>query len=612
MSLPYYISSSPIPYRIICHLSLAIVQNLKIGLNFINVSSHDQNKTNSEIVRLLIYQDQDNSLIVCRNLCRHAGGNFVHDIEDSPEIVRCIYHGWKLNVKTLEYIKPADCLKQKQLIVEKKDDGEVIILEPLLYEPWTVDFEEKQDLKCDELTICFLSHGCVEINANGMRLIVDPWLTGPCYGRSWWLLYEVDDNYFNRIANADGIFISKYSPDHFNLPTLRRIAKINPNIYIYIPELMLNLFKNQIEQLGFVNVKKIQFGIWKDFKLKESRFMILSDHKHPHIDTLLLFEYKGYKILNLIDCSSPNGDYLPYSVDVLLTNFTSNKNAFPSCFIEQYGEEKVFEIAKTKDEIFIKEIIKFIQLSNPTLWIPIGGYFIEMGPDDEQICHLNWKNKPSNVAQILKSRFPFLKTWCPFPGGKYDVGTKLADEPLKPLENYLKKSWNFQPYIYQLDKSLDFEPLKSMKGIKQYFEWALFYNYDLILHIIETTNDFSQILREYYVDFLDLNPVFLDYIPENRPFLRIRIRASVIRDIFIRGYSWIYIFKGFSARFFAQPNIYHRKFWNHFKYNLSLDPPQWHQFNDKIPSNLLQTLEQWEINNKKLIDQQKTLVRPLR
>jgi len=575
-------------------LSLSIIQKLKIGLNFIDLPSHDPIETKSQIIRLLIYQNEDKSLIICRNLCRHAGGNFVHDIEDLPEIVRCSYHGWKLNTKTLEYIKPADCLQQKQLTIDKNHDGGLIILEPLLYDPWSIDSQEKQDLKPHELTICYISHACIEIQADGLRLIVDPWLIGPCYDRSWWLLHEIDENYFNRIATADGIFISKSSPDHLNLLTLKRLANLNRNIPIYIPEIMIDSFKNLIQQLGFININQIRFGVWKNFETNKSRLMILPDHKHPHVDSLLLFEYKGYQILNLIDCTSPNGEYLPYSIDVLLTNFTSNKNAFPSCFIEQFSEEKIVKMAKIKDERFIKKLIKFIQLSNPSLWIPIGGYFIEAGPDDEQILRLNWKNNPSTVADVLKSRFPFLKTWCSFPGGKYDIGTKIAD---KPSNDYLKKSWNFQPYIDQLDQCMNFEPLKTIEGIKEYFQWTLFNNYDLVLHIIETTNDFSQIIREYYVDFLGFNLVFPDCIRENRSFLRIRIRASVIRDIFIRGYSWNYIFNGFSGRFFSQPNIYHRKFWNHFKYNLPLDPPQWNQFHEQIPPDRLQTLEQGEINN---------------
>ena len=135
----------------------------------------------------------------------------------------------------------------------------------MLYEPWIIDPEEKEDLKSNELIISYINHSSIEIQADGMRLIIDPWLTGPCYDRSWWLLHEIDDDWFNRIANADGIFLSKSSPDHFNLPTLRSIAKINPNIQIYIPEIMINLFKTQLEQLGFVNIKTIQIGIWEIF-----------------------------------------------------------------------------------------------------------------------------------------------------------------------------------------------------------------------------------------------------------------------------------------------------------------------------------------------------------
>ena len=233
-----------------------------------------------------------------------------------------------------------NCLKQKFLSIEKTDDGGLLILEPLLFEPWATEPEEKKTLQAKELTVCFLSHSCIEINADGLKLILDPWLTGPCYGRSWWLLHEVEENLFNRVACSDGIFISKYSPDHFNLPTLRCIAKINQNIQIYIPEIIMNSCESEIKRFGFIHVKKIPFGVWENLRKTSSRFMILPDHKYPHIDIMFLFEYKGHRILNLVDCASPNGEYLPYNVDVLLRNFTANKNAFPSCFVEQYGEKK--------------------------------------------------------------------------------------------------------------------------------------------------------------------------------------------------------------------------------------------------------------------------------
>ena len=67
---------------------------------------------------------------------------------------------------------------------------------------------------------------------------------------------------------------------------------------------------------------------------------------------------------------------------------------------------------------------------------------------------------------------------------------------------------------------------------------TLFYNYNLVLHMIETNNNFSQIIRQYYIDFSQMKPILLDSMPEDRSFLRIRVRASVIRDVL---YSWLFL-----------------------------------------------------------------------
>ena len=254
------LSSTAVQYHVICYLPPSIVRNLKCGLNFVNSESADRREKNPQKVRLIIYKDDDHNLVVCRNLCRHNGGNFIHDIEDSGEIVRCTFHGWKLNAKTLNSTNPPNCLKQEPLMVEMKEDGTLAILESSRYEPWTMDTQKKQVLKPDELTVSYISHACVEIQAAGITLVTDPWLTGPAFGRGWWLLHEPESNAYDLVANADAIYISHAHPDHFNLPTLRRIAKINPSVPIYIPKLEANLFKNEFEELGFTNFKYTPLG----------------------------------------------------------------------------------------------------------------------------------------------------------------------------------------------------------------------------------------------------------------------------------------------------------------------------------------------------------------
>ena len=113
-----------------------------------------------------------------------------------------------------------------------------------------------------------------------------------------------------------------------------------------------------------------------------------------------------------------------------------------------------------------------------------------------------------------------------------------------------------------------------MIGVYTYFRWAGFSDYDLVLHMIETTDDFSEELRSYIVDFMGVQPQFLNSVPTGRPVLKLRARASVLRDTFIKGQSWDSLYIGFSAQYHPTPDTYHMRFFDHFGNNLPLLPPQ--------------------------------------
>merc|ERR1712194_469561 len=67
------------------------------------------------------------------------------------------------------------------------------------------------------------------------------------------------------------------------------------------------------------NVKKIPLKTWHTIDAN-TRMMILPDSTWPLLDTALLVEYKGHRILNIVDCCNPNGGSLPSGIDVLLTS----------------------------------------------------------------------------------------------------------------------------------------------------------------------------------------------------------------------------------------------------------------------------------------------------
>lgn len=545
-----------------------VVKSLKLGANLLSIDRAD-----GESVPLIVYKDDDNNFHVCRNRCCHQGGKFAVDVEDSS-ILTCTRHHWKLDPRTRKYIAPASTdFEQAKLPISLRHDGSCIVYDDSNEEAWEAGIGPKQPLVEGEANITFLAHACIEIRLGGVAIVTDPWLLGPAFTRGWWLSMEPPPDALQRVAAADAIYISHAHPDHMNIPTLKEVVKLNPHVPIYVGKLSVPVWKGEVASLGFTNVCEVELKTW--IPVGKAKMMILPDNLLPYLDTGLLVEYKGHTVLNLVDCSNPNGYKLPTNVDVLLTDFASGASGFPSLFSDAYGEKKVLELAQRKATNFLRKVAEEVAVTKPSVWIPFAGYFVEACPGDELVRRLNKKNSPTGAEHDLKKSHPNLHSWLPFPGGSYDLATKVGQIPPRSIESYQKTQWDFEPYIFDLRKSLEFKPLQTMTGVYTYFRWAGFSDYDMVLHMIETTDDFSEELRSYIVDFKGVKPQFLDSVPTGRPVLKVRARASVLRDTLIKGQSWDSLYIGFSAHYHPTPDTYHMRFFDHFGNNkLPLMPPQ--------------------------------------
>ena len=138
----------------------------------------------------IVHKARDGTLRACENLCRHQGGTFAPDIEDSEScIVRCTRHYWKLDVSKMEYVDPPNVHKQSELVVRRQQGRGVRLLLERPNLPWE-DFQPREELLPGELSVTYLTHACMEMKLGNFKLITDPWLLGPVFLRGWWLKHE--------------------------------------------------------------------------------------------------------------------------------------------------------------------------------------------------------------------------------------------------------------------------------------------------------------------------------------------------------------------------------------------------------------------------------------
>ncbi|KAI3366493.1 hypothetical protein L3Q82_000633 [Scortum barcoo] len=477
--------------------------------------------------------------------------------------------------------------------VEILDDGGLQLVELTPIDPWLADPRDPQELQEGEVKkeskVTYLTHACMELQLAQKRFLFDPWLKGPAFARGWWLLHEPPADSMDRLCMADLIYISHMHSDHLSYPTLKVLSERRPDVPIYvgdIPNRPVFWYLEQ-SQVKLTNINIVPFGIWQDVD-EHLRFMILLDGVHPEMDTCIIVEYKGHMILNTVDCTCPNEGRLPQNVDLMLSDFAGGASGFPMTFYGgKYSESWKADFIKNERKKLLNYKAQLVKSLQPRIYCPFAGYFVEAHPSDRYIKETNVKNTAESLNALINKLTPGIMTWTPKPGAVLDLGLALGD----PAHRYeaitnppagakiYKDSWEFDLYVDELNSSITSEIFKHRSWIQFYYTWAGFQNYNLVVRMTETDDNFEPLRDgyDYLVDFVDLT------FPTERPdrehsYIEVKNRIGVMRSVVLHGRLWDDLYIGFQNRIIRDPDIYHHKFWNHFQTKLPLHKPDWDQF----------------------------------
>uniref|UniRef100_A0A2K6GZS0 Cytidine monophosphate-N-acetylneuraminic acid hydroxylase n=1 Tax=Propithecus coquereli TaxID=379532 RepID=A0A2K6GZS0_PROCO len=522
--------------EILLCLSPVEVANLKEGISFFRNKSTGKD--------YILYKNKCH-LRACKNMCKHQGGLFIKDIEDLDGRYQ----------QSFTFLLLIHICSHLVLVVEMDENNGLLLLELNPPNPWDSEPRSPEDLTFGEVQVTYLTHACMDLKLGDKRMVFDPWLMGPAFARGWWLLHEPPSDWLERLCQADLVYVSHMHSDHLSYPTLEKLAGKRPDIPIYVGNTERPVFWN-LKQSGvkLTNINVVPFGIWQQVD-KNLRFMILMDGVHPEMDTCIIVEYKGHKILNTVDCTRPNGGRLPEKVDLMMSDFAGGASGFPMTFNGgKFTEEWKAQFIKTERKKLLNYKARLVKDLQPRIYCPFAGYFVESHPSD--------KYATLDLARMLKD----------------PTDSKGIIEPPQGTKIY-KDSWDFEPYLKVLNAAVEDEIFLHSSWIKEYFTWAGFKDYNLVVRMIETDDDFSPFPGgyDYLVDFLDLS------FPKERPrrehpYEEIRSRVDVIRHVVKNGLLWDDLYIGFQTRLQRDPDIYHHLFWNHFQIKLPLTPPNWRSF----------------------------------
>ncbi len=139
-----------------------------------------------------------------------------------------------------------------------------------------------------------LAHACLETTHGDTNLLVDPWLLGSAYWRSWWNYPPVPDGLIDTL-DPDFIYLTHLHWDHFHGATLKRLGRDRT---ILIPETPDTRIRDDLTKLGFHRIIELPHG--RPFRVADD-FTITSYQFNWFADSALVIEAGGVVLLNCND-----------------------------------------------------------------------------------------------------------------------------------------------------------------------------------------------------------------------------------------------------------------------------------------------------------------------
>ena len=256
-----------------------------------------------------------------------------------------------------------------------------------------------------------IGHSTLFIETAGRRILVDPWLFGSCYWRSWWHYpptAEVDPAWLA----PDFIYVTHHHFDHFHYPTMRRLDR---GAHVLVPRFGIDVMAGEVRGLGFEHVEELGHG--------EIRELVpglrVASYQYGFDDTAFVVAEGERAIVDLNDCKI-RGRALQQirrdfgSLDVMLKGH-SFAHGYPLC----YEAEDPRDLDLVTRESFTSDFIEAARELRPRHAVPFASMVGFLHPDSR---HVNPHHvTPDEVARACAGAdMPDTEVVTLVPGDQWD------------------------------------------------------------------------------------------------------------------------------------------------------------------------------------------------
>lgn len=209
-----------------------------------------------------------------------------------------------------------------------------------------------------------LGHACLAVDAGGLRVVVDPWLFGSCYWRSWWhhpAPPEVSDEWWH----PDVVIASHHHADHFHYPTVRRFDR---SARIVIPRFGVDVMAGEFRSLGFADVTEVPHGT----SVELAPGVRYASYQYGFDDSVVVLEVGDTVLVDCNDAKIRGRALRQITDDFPRPTFAFKTHSYAQAFPLSYTADDPADLELVNPATFLADFVATADVLRPQHMVPFA------------------------------------------------------------------------------------------------------------------------------------------------------------------------------------------------------------------------------------------------
>lgn len=197
-----------------------------------------------------------------------------------------------------------------------------------------------------------------------MRVVVDPWLFGSCYWRSWWHYPdapEVGDDWWS----PDVAIASHHHADHLHYPTVRRFDR---SARVVIPRFGVDVMAPEFRSLGFDDVTEVAHGT----SVELAPGVRYASYQYGFDDSVVVLEVGDTVLVDCNDAKIRGRALQQVARDFGRPTFAFKTHSYAQAFPLSYTADDPTELRLVTPETFLADFVGTATALRPRYMVPFA------------------------------------------------------------------------------------------------------------------------------------------------------------------------------------------------------------------------------------------------